>query len=158
MAQVGIDNPGRFLAEAEGEKWAERKRQAEAAMDPGKAPSLEALARKVGLETWYAYFYRMSSHHTHSTFLSLVLRHLKFGAEGSMVIDAGPKDTEFRILSRTLAEHVIMATEALYSLYDLDVSQKLSELRQQHQQLTAKDVADMKASTMAAAGGAGSPT
>lgn len=160
MAQVGVDNPGRFLSEEEREKWAERKRQAEAATDPGGTPplSLEALARKVGLEAWYAYFYRISSHHTHSTFLSLVLRHLKFGADGPMVIDAGPKDTEFRMLSGTLAEHVIMATEALNNLYNLEVSQKFEELRRQHQQLTAKDLADMKASTMAAAGGAGSPT
>jgi hypothetical protein len=74
-----------------------------------------------------------------------------------MVIDARPKDTEFRMLAGTLAEHIIMTTEALHRLYDLEVSQKLDELRQQHQQLTARDVADMKA-TMAAAGRAGSPT
>lgn len=160
MAQVGVDNPGRFLSEVEREKWTERKRQADGEIDSSEAPllSIEALARKVGLEAWYAYFYRMSSQHTHSTFLSLVLRHLEFGAEGSMMIDARPKDTEFRTLSGTLAEHIIMATEALQSLYDLEVSQKLDELRQQHQKLMVKDIADMKASTMAAAGEAGSPT
>jgi hypothetical protein len=158
MAQVGVDNPGQFLSEAEREKWDERKLQAEAAMSSSEvpSPSLEVLARRVGLEAWYAYFYRMSSHHTHSNFLSLVLRHLEFGAEGSMVIDARPKDTEFRMLSGTLAEHIIMASEALHSLFAFEVSQKFDELRQQHQQITVKDIADMRASAMEAADRAGS--
>jgi hypothetical protein len=88
MAQVRVDNPGRFLSEAQREHWVERKREFEAEMSSDKRlPSLEELARKAGLEAWYAHFYRMSSHHTHSTFVSLVLRHLELGAEGSQVID-----------------------------------------------------------------------
>ncbi|MES1244398.1 MAG: DUF5677 domain-containing protein [Acidobacteriota bacterium] len=156
MAQVGIDNPSRFLSEAEAEKWAERKRQAEASMSGSEAPrlSLEALARKVGLEAWYAYFYRMSSHHAHSTFVSLVLRHLEIGAEGSMKIDASPKDTEFRMLSGTLAEYIIIATEAVLGLYNLEATKGLVGLRQQHQELTEKDIAHMRASVASGTGSA----
>jgi hypothetical protein len=83
---------------------------------------------------------------------------LELGAEGSQVIDAGPKDTEFRMLSGILVECIIVASEAMFNLYDLEASRKFGELRQQHQQITAKDLANMKPPTTEAAGGTGSAT
>jgi hypothetical protein len=158
MAQVGVDNPGGFIPEAQREYWAERKRhvQAEKTAKGATLPSIEALARKAGLGAWYAYFYRMNSFHSHSAFVSLALRHLNFGDEGSISIDAGPKDTEFRMLSGTLVELIIIAIDALLKLFDLKVSDRLDALRQQHQILTAKDLAKMRDPNTARASESGS--
>jgi Family of unknown function (DUF5677) len=148
IAQVGVDDPGGFLTEEERRDWAERKRQisemSEMTSKGAARLSIEALAREAGLEGWYEYFYRMSSFHSHSTFFSLALRHLAFGADESLSIDAGPKDTEFRMLTGTLVELIVIAADALHSLGNLRLGTQLNALRQRHQELTAKDLAGMR--------------